>query len=345
MGLPHHDLPPGPNVVTGWEKALEDVAGVTKIQAYSLQRFAGLLDQHASDDTYRTSPAYYALTGRRGLWTLTQDGTTVPFCWHPNISGEVLVFPPIGCNDLTPLLHGIPDLPTPPLGRFRLARFPPTTAADIVAKINATHTYRKCVTRIEEENVLDWKYPVHILSTERVAGHQGILMRRVRYALNRGRAHSPIVSNFDDESATSIAQALTKQWVAENAQNEDEGKLLLEPHQALLAMLSAPALRLQGRTYYVNGRLAGYAIWEAPAPGNKTANFLGCVSLREYNGLSTFIKVDVCDLLFNNNILFVNVGGSEMKGLDLHKRQFRPVLSIPICSMVVSCALRPDSFW
>jgi hypothetical protein len=113
MGLPHHDLPPGPNVVTGWEKALEDVAGVTKIQAYSLQRFAGLLDQHASDDTYRTSPAYYALTGRRGLWTLTQDGTTVPFCWHPNISGEVLVFPPIGCNDLTPLLHGIATWPVP----------------------------------------------------------------------------------------------------------------------------------------------------------------------------------------------------------------------------------------
>jgi hypothetical protein len=79
-----------------WEESVSVLKRFIRLTEENRGLFFALLGKESDLDSYATSPVYYAFTGRKGLW-LYQDGNSyVPLCWHPNVDGQILVFPPRG---------------------------------------------------------------------------------------------------------------------------------------------------------------------------------------------------------------------------------------------------------
>ena len=164
-----------------FEDWLEQSEYVERVTDANIPRFAELLAAEEDCDSYAVSPAYYAFTGRRGLWLYHYDGTYLPMCWHPNVDGQILVFPPRGKKNYAAITALLDEAPAPPLG-FLLARFKPQ-------EISQLKTFYAFVRRVSfepvEEEVLDWRYPARILSTLNTAQMMGMIICSFAIAFGR----------------------------------------------------------------------------------------------------------------------------------------------------------------
>jgi hypothetical protein len=79
-----------------WEQQVESLEQVERVGPDALDRLCALLKPENDIDSYVTSPTYYLFTGRKGRWIYRDGEAFVPFCWHPNVAGQVLVFPQRG---------------------------------------------------------------------------------------------------------------------------------------------------------------------------------------------------------------------------------------------------------
>jgi hypothetical protein len=188
---------------------------------------------------------------------------------------------------------------------------------------------------IEDETILDWTYPVHILSTKAAAAHRGRYFRDVRQSLYCMARYNPQIENLDSNNDVHAATQLTRMWVAERSSEKMQSRDLFSPHERLLKMLETNKFRLQGVKCTILESLVGYSLWERPSSRGTTANLFACVGLKEYKGLSAYLVVEACRILSEDKITYVNLGGSETNGLDRHKRFFSPVKTLEIVSIVV----------
>jgi hypothetical protein len=311
-----------------FEDRFEQRNGVERMTDANIARFIDLLSVEDDSDSYATSPAYYAFTGRRGLWVYHYDKTYLPLCWHPNVDGQILVFPPRGEKNFAAIKSLMCQTIQPPEG-FLLARFKPE---DIIhLKTFDTFLQRVSFTPVTEE-VLDWRYAARILSTESTTKMLGRDYWSVRKYVRKINKHQPDVRPILLKHIPEI-EALISHWANQQSDNADQLTDLVAPYREILRLLKYKSLGLEGIVSLIDGRIQSTTVWDISNAKNCTANLYMNLCNMAHRGLSEFCIKATAEILFAQGIQYMNLGGSETSGLDHYKKKFIPAFSIDLCSL------------
>jgi len=314
-----------------WELALTAHKKFMKLTPENRGLFFALLGKEKDLDSYATSPVYYALTGRKGLW-LYQDGNSyMPLCWHPNVDGEILVFPSRGANNPHILNRLLAEVPIPPLG-LRLARVKGRAASSLVMPNTATATDRSISFMPVQENVLDWLFPVRILSTEKVAKLQGGEFYRIRNYISQMKRQNVKVERLSADHVSQFMH-LVYRWANKRTTSANELIELVAPYKRTIELLDDDVFNLDGLVFFVDGVMEGAAMWEPPNTKTGIANAWVNLVNTEHKGICEFVMNSVSQTLFAEGIPFINYGGSETKGLDNFKEKYGPAHSVQLHSI------------
>lgn len=284
------------------------------IQDDDLSALDAVLATVRSPDDYASSIGYFAITGRKGLWLLEKGAARMVVCRHPNIDEAWLAFPAFG--------HGARELEDE-----LLRERPEIRLGRVVAQ---AHEGR----RVVSEEVLDWRYPVHTISTRNATSLEGGPWRktrsRVRGVERRGVSIS-ILSVGDGFEALALAD----RWV----DTQDQGLSLADyhaPYERAFELLQRPELRLSGIAVRQDSALIGFHVWERPRLGRSVACSLCLNASRDIPGLSEYIMHASAKRLLHFGFEELCLGGSETASLDAYKRKFYPVRSVTLSSMVIA---------
>ena len=235
------------------------------------------------------------------------------------MDGQILVFPPRGEKNYAALTALLDEAPSPPAGLL-LARF---KAEDVF--------HLKSFAPVEEQ-VLDWRYPVRVLSTKNMVemhGHDYMLIRnRVKqtkkYPLEvapLSLAHIPEIEN------------LSYRWANKQAEKPEELIDLVNPYRETLRLLKHKTLKLDGLVFIVEGQIQATTMWDVSNPYSKTANLFMNLCNINYRGLSEFSIKATAEKLLAKGVNLLNLGGSETSGLDHYKNKFVPQFSVELYSL------------
>ena len=311
-----------------FEDWLEQSKDIERVTGANISHFAKLLSTEEDFDSYVTSPAYYVFTGRRGLWTYRHGETCVPLCWHPNVDGQILIFPPRGKKNFAAITALLDEIAPPPMG-FLLARF---KQEDIIhLKTFDAFLHRASFTPVMEET-LDWSYPARVLSTERTAEMQGHEYMHVRNRVRQTKKYQLDVGLFSPGHVPEI-EALTYRWANRQSENPHELSNLMAPYKEILRLVKHKNLDLTGLVFSINGQIQAATIWDISNAKNCTANVYINLCNVMYRGLSEFSVKTTAETLYAQGIQYMNLGGSETAGLDRYKKKFVPAYSIDLCSL------------
>lgn len=165
---------------SSWQQEFVLNPNVSKYSPARLQKYLDIHRVNCNLDSYSLSPAYYAMTGRKGAWLYEKDDTAVVVCQHPNVNNKVLVFPEIGKGGV--LKYLIEEISVPTNG-VQLARVPSENVQKLMEELASTTDI--ATFKAVEEKVLDWQYPSQILSTKEVGEMKGGAFGRARGRRNK----------------------------------------------------------------------------------------------------------------------------------------------------------------
>lgn len=312
-----------------WDSELESLPGITRITERNLSRLNELLATNDDVDSYLTSPTYYQFTGRRGLWLYERDDAFLLICRHPNVVDQVLIFPQMGSRQVDLTSDLLATIPTSD-DKIRLAR---VKASGSLTENTVQTDERHVTLQRREEDVLDWKYPLHLLSTDAVSALEGSKYKRLRYAVKQVSDLDPQVTPFDAISHSRALENLLHRWASLNAKTREEYELLYAPYDNLFSQSMEKSSGLSGLMVFTGGTLQAVSLWDISNAKQRTANVYVDFCNIQIPGLSEFLIFKSCETLSKQGIKFLNLGGSEGEGLDSFKRKFRPVASIDLCSV------------
>jgi hypothetical protein len=324
-----------------WEDKLTRCGFIRRIDKELMPSFIMMLKSCRFLDTFKSSAAYYMMTGRRGIWLASGNSCSIPFCWHPNKSKELLIFPPLGSNDVAQIGYLLNDLPCPPSGLVRLARLEHPMTEQAVKALTNNKNFPTLLRAGETvEKLLDWCFPAQIIDTKKMVEHRGTAMRQVRWQITKAGRLDPNIQPLSSRSQFDRARVFTRSWARSKASTEDEFEQLVAPHDYLLDMASVMSCNLKGMVCTIDGAVAGYALWDEGNESAETGNIFACLSSSSYYGLSTYIISKVCEWLLLRQIRFANLGGSETNKLDRYKMSLQPAKSVKLSSVVVTYVTR-----
>ncbi|MFA4994106.1 MAG: hypothetical protein WC521_02250 [Bdellovibrionales bacterium] len=319
--------------ISAWKIAVSRLPGVTRIGKENQRLFSELLSSENDADSYLTSSAYYAFTGRNGLWVYQEGASFIPFCWHPNVPGEILVFPARGSYSASILHNFLQTIPEPPCG-LRLARvkggsFVMEETSPMATKLGQSVVFAPVI-----EHVLDWKYPVRVLSTDLVSKMEGPNFRHVRNHIRQILLKNPEIRNLRDVPSTLLDRFIVE-WAGNAATTVYEISDLVNLYRTIMSLSDDPALNVEGLVVLINGRVEALNMWDVSNPNNPTANRFVNLCNTAYSGLADFVMNRTAKCLFAQGIKYLNIGGAETESLDRFKRKFMPAYSIGLHSVEV----------
>ena len=273
----------------------------------------------ARADTYSQSASYLAMTGRNGLWLYSTNDTFMVIASHPNKDDHLLLFPPIGKEPAHLFNQALCD------DRIsaRQIQFARVSDQDqlLLAWAQASGHMK-----IAPEEILDWSFPIHTLSTQAVAEHEGRKFRNFRHGINLARDANLTASLIDLRRDKAAIKNLTDQWAAESVRKRYSYDDLVAPTNAILSLMENTSLPLHGLMVQKDGSPVGFMTWEETDPTNKTATSQ-CGLAIEGKGVIEFIYLSMCEILDKRGFSNLCIGGSETAGLDQFKRKMNPVKS------------------
>lgn len=311
-----------------WEDSIKKHKEICQITESNLPDLCKLLENESDPDTYLTSPAYYAFTGRNGLWIYQERDSFIPFCWHPNVAGQLLVFPERGKKHAGALLSLLGKIKEPPLG-IRLAR---------VKQKLAQHRFNlplgTAILAPVTEQILDWKYPVRVLSTDKVAQMSGSDFRYIRNHVRRMDGKNIQVDLISDKNLHLLEDFIYR-WAKNHAKNSHDLLNVLGPYQKMIKMLKDDRFGLKGFVFSIDGKIQAFTSWDISNGKKPTANRFANLCNLSYRGLAEFVTKYASESLAAEDIQYMNIGGSETTGLDQFKSKFMPAYSLPLYSVEV----------
>ena len=312
-----------------WEDAFESLPGVRRVDEDNWQDLHNRLAGCDAGDSYITSVNYYLFTGRRGLWLYEDVGAFRVVCWHPNIDGQILVFPQMGDTSFDILPELLEQMPVPPNG-LHLVRVPQDDAGHITLNETAGSFL------VQEETVLDWRFPVHVLSTQLVVDAQGRQFMNIRNCLRQTHKRSIKLMAFDAVQHSRMLENMLHRWASHNATTPEEYENYYSPYESMFAGSMDKARGLNGVMIIVDDVLQAVGLWDISNNQRKTANLFVNISNTAIKGLSELLITKCCEALQAQGIGLLNIGGSETSGLDAYKRKFCPVESIALSTIDVA---------
>ncbi|MDR3560880.1 MAG: phosphatidylglycerol lysyltransferase domain-containing protein [Negativicutes bacterium] len=308
-----------------WERGIEGLDSITKITPQNWQYFTSLFVKQQDADSYLTSPAYYAFTGRNGLWIHQEGDSFVPFCWHPNTEGQILVFPTRGEPHISVLQNLLQQLPEPPQG-VRLAR--------IKKDAPSPHASENFVFAPIVENVLDWKYPVRVLSTERAAKMEGPDFRYIRNHVKHAKSSGAGVLDLNDASKAMLNDFIDR-WAESHSANAKDREGIAVLYHKILSFADDPATKVRGFVVTMDNRIEALSMWDVSNCDEPTGNRFVNLCNRDIRGIADFATQCLAQQLYDQGIGFLNIGGAETESLDQFKSKFMPVRNIEMYSVSV----------
>lgn len=313
-----------------------DLNNVLKISAPDFATLKSIIFEFetSNPDSFLTSPLYYLLTGRKGLWLYKGQDSCLVVCLHPHIENCILVFPEIGKNPDYSLTASYLSKIKFPLNGIQFSRFN-EPELDKLKRVFDEMGLRGSDIEMVEENVMDWRYPVRIIDTNVVSATKGPKFINIRTHIRRV-AKSTTVIPLSCSNKVRLMKAAIRFWEGNMIYNEKDSEDMSAFYEELVRISSANSDCMEGLFFMVGRRPVGFTVWERQHRG--TVNLLANISDISISGLSDFQLVTSCKYLQEKGIDYVNMGGSELESLDAFKRKYLPVKSISIFS-----AKFPDS--
>lgn len=162
-------------------------------------------------DKYLSSPFYYLMTGRNGLYVFENKNTSILFCCHPNQSETILIFPPINKEQCKLIYEVIISNSIDANKKVRIIR------CGIEEKDLITSNSMDSITSLFlTEDILDWKFPSVVISIEEVLNLRGKKLKDLRYNINKIDENLIECSMFNTKKHLSDALILAKKWSHKN---------------------------------------------------------------------------------------------------------------------------------
>ena len=318
--------------VEAWEQAIDTLANCERVDSENWQTLVVLLGTEEDSDSYLTSPLYYAYTGRKGLWLYREHNTFIPFCWHPNVTGRILVFPTLGAKNETALHNMLFQFPMPPAGLY-LARN--KVAFDGVKTLISSRNQRHILLTSKTETVLDWQYPVRVLDTAQVANMVGHDFMHIRNRYRQTRKYSVESRSLQTCSSLEINKFIWR-WSEQSSLSSFDIEAAASPYLAITDLVQNRNFDAHGLAFFVNGSIQSIVAWDISNQHTPTANIFINLTNTAYKGLSEYGLQAAAKTLSDNNIKYMNLGGSETKSLDDYKNKYVPAYSLDLTSIDVS---------
>ncbi|MCB9989320.1 MAG: DUF2156 domain-containing protein [Rhodospirillales bacterium] len=301
---------------TRFDAALEPVTTET------LPRLQSLLSATARQDPFQRSAAYYAMTGRKGLWLYGNGDAAMVIAVHPNKDGTILLFPPFGKDPASLMEQALSD-PALPSGRKEIARLGGDDAY-LALRLQAFGASAP-----QREDLLDWTYPVHIVSTNKVIERQGGEFNGFRGHINRALRAGLTAAPFDLARHTADVLDIVRTWARDGKKDGYSFKDLTTPTMQVITLMQDGNLQLGGTVIFEDDRPVGFWFWDESDKNTATAMSLVRVSIGR-NGAAEFGALKMCELLRQRGFTHICLGGSETASLDSFKRKLCPVRSIAL---------------
>jgi hypothetical protein len=292
---------------------------VVRITTDNMAMLSLYLQNHTAEDPYLLSPAYYAMTGRNGLWLYRGETSRIIFCRHPNVENKYLIFPIIrlgdddGLNDLSAFIkdyaHDLDD--------FQFFRFSQDQAQALADKMNADHPAWSFI--IEPEKILDTTFPTHIISTHNLTRPNMPEMRYYRRRMNKIESADIKILDIHQPDAKAMAREVFRQWDEAGSQYAD-----------YLVHYTGTGLHTDGFCMLYQGQPSGVALWDIR---DGTASALVTISNTSIPGMSAYLYHEMGRVLGADNVPHICLGGSEDEGLDFFKRKLNPLRSVSLVSV------------
>lgn len=133
-------------------------------------------------------------------------------------------------------------------------------------------------------------------------------------------SHIPAIRNF--------AYRMTRACTKNNLDITD----VIGFYDRALKLFTQKATNLQGLVFLIGGQIEAVAMWDVSNAENPAANIYVNLCNKNYSGLSEFVMKTISERALVQGIGYINVGGSETKGLDDYKRKYIPAFSIDLHS-------------
>lgn len=269
-------------------------------------------------DSYMYSPVYMLFTGRNGAWVYQNKGITNFVLSHPNQDNSLVILPAFDVHNgklYSNISQNIAMNVDNSNTNISLGRFP-------MLEQNTIDTTKFILV---SEDLLDWKYPTRILSTNDVYNLRGKNFQQIRQRLNQ--LNKTILHSKDIQINKDKTELLNVVYEWANNHNSDKYNYddLTSPYRKLLELMSNKNLNLYGKKILLNGQIKSFCIYEIV---NETiANEFAISADKNIPGLSEYQIYEMCKTLHDKGIKYVNLGGSETEGLDRFKKKFAPVIS------------------
>lgn len=289
------------------------------------------LCQKERKDSFSTSLPYYLLTGRKGWKVFERGEAKVTICVHPHDNDAVLVFPEI--NGDFSLSIDILNKVGRSDKKIQLARY---TEEDYTNLQVALESYKRGLIasiKLKPEDIMDWKYPAHILDTKKVAELKGGEYSKLRNKFNK------VADTFDETplnhpDAAKLIRTSVYAWYSSIIYTLNEsGEDMTEFYETLAKHLVDFPSMFDGFILSRDGYPLGFTVWDKQG---ETANALAGLSKREINGMSEYQTVRACQILNEQGVSRYNLGGSETDALNKFKLKFCPADSVPMESYDVA---------
>lgn len=310
------------------QSASHDAPSLMEIGADALPFLQQVLRVADKSDPFARSAGYYAMTGRKGLWLYGDNNTAMMLAIHPNKDNTLLFFPPFGKDPYGLIQKALID-PRRPRGEVQIARIGHSDmhlAMQLqAAGMEPPHT----------EDILDWAYPVHVISADRLIAHQGGEFNNFRSHLNKAFRAGYTAQRIHAQAHANAVLNIADRWAKDGKKAGYSYDDLTGPTQHLLSLMQEDALSLSGVIVFDGAKPVGFWIWDEGDIASKTAMSLARISLGD-RGAAEFAGLKMAELLKERGFDTICLGGSETESLDRFKRKMCPVTSIELQTMKFS---------
>jgi len=296
-----------------------------------LPLLSALLQRSQSDDPFSQSAAYYAMTGRKGLWLYGDNQTFMLIARHPNNNDKLLFFPPIGRSRADLITTALADARLPS-GIIEMARVGADDALLTQSLSSRSQNMRR-------EDTLDWTYPVHVVSPDIIIKREGKPFVSFRGHINRAMRDGLNTEPVNIRKHESELRSIIQDWAYNRGDTEFSVEDLTSPTLKAIELMKTSNLDIRGTlSKTANGTPTGFWLWEQNgdmamslvraylrAPGNAELGILGMAQQLKGSGIP-----QMC------------LGGSETADLDSFKRKMQPVRSIALNTVDLPRRVAPD---
>jgi hypothetical protein len=297
-----------------------------------------LLQNSRSEDAYSRSALYYAFTGRGKVRRIGKGTDTLILLPHPNLRRSLLVFFPFAKNihsfsRQVMLLRSYRNF----LSKFEhvfLARIPQHLVEAAFRERDEICAGGCRLQRINEET-LDWAYPSHDVSLERLADPVGRDLACYRKKARKFDSRDIHLLNLKEANPDDVKDAIADislRWIltksksfASRPERRSLLREMLNPYHHLASLSDVTTLEIDGFILKRGNDNLAFSFWEKPRAESEIVSCMAALQRSHEKGLSEYLYFCIARTLVSQGYKTMCIGGSETAELDHFKRKLAPI--------------------